>query len=63
MVPPIEVTSGSDDGQECRAAFGCGAARRPSGEHSQFRSFDDGRHPDGVSTGAWPVREVSTAWW
>src|SRR6185437_13347880 len=30
----------------CRAAFGCGAARRPSAEHSQFRSLDDGRHPD-----------------
>ena len=45
-----------------RGAFGCGAARRPSGEHSQFRSFDDGWHPDGVSTGAWPVREVTTAW-
>src|SRR6185312_5812535 len=29
-----------------RAEVRCGAARRPSGEHSQFRSFDDGRHPD-----------------
>src|SRR6266704_169324 len=41
-----------------------GAARRAGLRENTVNSapFDDGWHPDGVSTGAWPGREVTTAW-